>query len=889
MALLKMSRVYLFWLYLMSSQDLSGCCFDAVWQLPRLSIRHLQAMSDKQSLTVSWQLNHSSLVEDVYEIQIGRTENNTITYNRIFSVPIMDSHNHTWTSDLPLECVDHSVRIRLFYNQSVWTPWSDWKTNKGYQGENGTKIFPSGQVLREGTSAMFCCVPPRGVNITSITINNIKHPLISISDRVKAILVENLTKPETIIDALLINCSDNTGTLSRTWNYLSSPPQKPRNFSCVTADMKTITCSWRSDRKPERDKHNKKTYTLQIQNSDQAPILCEQLSCTFSAIPQLEEYNIRVVVKDTLGEETESYSFNISDRVSPSVEWYTISPQATDSTVSWFTHGNLTQMSLLCQVTTVPESTKEIKCSSVSGFCKAKLEHLLPNTRYTARVRCSADGKLWGQWTKPEAFKTDPLVTLDVWRRIKQLPEANSRQVTLVWIPLVPGSAASVNIKGYKVQWSLGGKNQQKDSRQTQATLPVGPGQCDFSVLAEVDGGFSIPAHITVPQRDDQEKKTSETRLSSSSAAGFNVSWEHDENATCGYTVDWCILGNVEPCILQWVKVPQNKNSVFLPGKDFKPGCRYAFNIFGCRENGHQLLEIQTGYLQELQSVLPPSLVELVQRTSSSVTLEWRFNENDASHPAFITGYFISVQEVQEVGTDKLSGHASDLFNVSVEDPHRKSVTIDGLQQNQEYAFSVSALTKDGPGQATTITVRTKTNYSAYMVEILTPTLLLLGCTLLLWSQRKMLQKGLKGILFYPTGMDIKAPELDSFLQETGERLQSQKPEECRCCDIEILSRPFLNETLTQRDPEPPPDSQSYPLTQPHSCVPLRAEYCPQLWNRAAPQYNTSISNESYFHTPEEGLSGTESMISDNQSSFKLSEGPNESCHDIYGYISNET
>lgn len=37
-------------------------------------------------------------------------------------------------------------------------------------------------------------------------------------------------------------------------------------------------------------------------------------------------------------------------------------------------------------------------------------------------------------------------------------------------------------------------------------------------------------------------------------------------------------------------------------------------------------------------------------------------------------------------------------------------MTIDGLQQNQEYAFSVSALTKEGPGQPASITVRTGTN-----------------------------------------------------------------------------------------------------------------------------------------------------------------------------------
>lgn len=53
---------------------------------------------------------------------------------------------------------------------------------------------------------------------------------------------------------------------------------------------------------------------LKQRNSDQVPINCQSSSCTFLAIPQLEEYNISLVVKNKLGEETENYSFNISDR-----------------------------------------------------------------------------------------------------------------------------------------------------------------------------------------------------------------------------------------------------------------------------------------------------------------------------------------------------------------------------------------------------------------------------------------------------------------------------------------------------------------------------------------------------------------------------------------------
>ncbi|XP_076587335.1 leukemia inhibitory factor receptor isoform X2 [Chaetodon auriga] len=871
-----------------------------VWQPPRPSISHLQAISDKQTLLVSWLVNHRGLVGDIYEIQIGRTENHTVIYNRNMSLFSVDSDNYTWTwtSDLPLECVDHSVRVRHFFNQCVPSPWSNWITNYGAQAKDKTKIFPYQRVLREGNSAMFCCVPPNGVNIASIAFNDNKYPLISIGDRVKAIAVDNLTIPARVIKALSLRCTDATGKTSYAWNYVSFPPQKPRNLSCVTSDMTAVTCTWDSGRKRYPHDRNKQTHTLYIENSDQAPINCEPLSCTFPAIPLLEEYSINVVVENQLGVETQSYSFNISDRVFPVVKWDRVIPRVTNTTVSWIIQGNWSQLNLLCQVTTDPGSTTELSCKGVSGLCKNKLEHLLPNTRYSSRVRCSVNGRLWGEWTQPISFTTYPLVTLDVWRRIKQLSATNCRQVTLLWTPLVPGSAATVNIQGYIVQWSHEGKNwtEWKDSGQTQTEVSIGPGQYDFTVQAVLPTGSTIPAHITVPQRDDGETLPLEKRLNSSTDAGFNLSWAQKDTATCGYTVEWCILGDVVmPCTLRWMKVPDGNNTLSLPAGHFKAGWRYTFNIYGCTEHGHRLLEIQTGYSQEL-TVQSPTLVEPVQSTSSSVTLEWRYIEDDPAHLAFITGYLVTVQEV---GSDTLPGHnAANLFNVSVADPRRKSVTIEGLQQNQDYAFSVSALTKDGPGQPASITIRTRTDYSAHLARILTPILLLLCCTILLWSQRKTLKSGLKGIFAYPAGMNIKPPEFDSFLHEASERLQSQQMEECSSCDLEILNtRPVVNGTITPSDLEPlntPPSPGSQPPRSIFSlsCVSLQEDYCPQsataLWDRTAPRQMVCVTNKTYFHTMEADLTAAQQAVFSeiNESSESLQ----ETCSiEYYGYISYDT
>lgn len=42
------------------------------------------------------------------------------------------------------------------------------------------------------------------------------------------------------------------------------PPQKPRNLSCATSDMKTVTCSWDSGRERDQSDLNEQKHTLYI-------------------------------------------------------------------------------------------------------------------------------------------------------------------------------------------------------------------------------------------------------------------------------------------------------------------------------------------------------------------------------------------------------------------------------------------------------------------------------------------------------------------------------------------------------------------------------------------------------------------------------------------------
>ncbi|XP_054895473.1 leukemia inhibitory factor receptor isoform X2 [Poeciliopsis prolifica] len=747
---------HLLGLYLIFSHPHTEGCGDFGSLPPKPNIHNF---SDNQSLVVSWPRNKGASENDVYEIQISRTKSHTIIYNSNVSISTGDSgwSTFTWISDLPLECVDHSVRIRSLCHQTAPGPWSNWVTNHV------------------------------DINVRCITFRKDSYPLLDIGDGVKAILVTNLTIPTIHIKRLFFSCIDSTGKSSLVQNFVSFPPQKPRNLNCISSDMKSITCMWDPGRKRDQSDTNNQTHTLFFENTGQAKIHCQPPSCTFPAVPQQQEYNIRLEVKDQLGEETATYSFNISDRV----------------------------------------------------------------------------------------------VTLDLWRRIKYRP-SGIRDVTLLWKPPAFGTASSVKIQSYAVQWSQEGQTvtELKDSGQSQADIPIGPSRCNFTVQAVLSIGSFISAHIIVPPKDDAEIPPVKKRLSTT-ADGFHLWWDEQTLVTCGHTVEWCILGSKATCKLQWRKVPEGNNT-FLPAGYFKPGQKYSFNIYGCTDYGDKLLETQTGYIQERNSVHPPRTIVPIKRTYASVTLEWHFDEEDPAQPAFITGYLIAVQEVK---THAHLGHAAISFNVSVDDPRQKSVTIEGLQQDQEYVCSVSALTTVGPGFPASITIRTKVNYFSHLAKILTPILLLLGCTVLLWPKRKMVKNGLREIFTYPAGMNIKTPEFESFLFETGQKLLSQRQEECISCDVEVLTvKPLRHESSNLRDPEntnttcsPAPQSSLAP-----SCVPILTGYRPQsavpLCQTPAHQQLVCIANKSYLSPITE--------FSEIRSSFEISDHLHGSCAERYGYIS---
>ncbi|XP_051751765.1 leukemia inhibitory factor receptor isoform X2 [Ctenopharyngodon idella] len=738
------------------------------------NIIKLQAM-DMWRLEMAWTMNQKKEHRNqTYEIQVGRSANMDIVDSMNVSRGPLDTvHTMVWTSQLPLNCVDHSVRIRLISDASPSSSWSLWKTNYGEMNlaHDEIRMFPEDEVLREGSTVMFCCIYSTETNITSMFFNNTEYKVINISPQVKAIRVENIKATNTYgvnfycrMDSIVVNS-------------VIFPPDKPQDFRCETEDMRNINCSWKI-KAPNLQGQQGRKYTLLI--SDSRNVSCNpksnSASCSFEVIPHQINYKITLLVTNSLGQESETYIFNITDRVFPVPERLDVTAGVLDSVVVLQLNGSFKGLLLVCQIELEPGGTiQELDkdgSDSVQHYT-FRLQHLNHSTRYSTRGRCAVQGNDWGRWTPPRLFTTEPLVSIDLWRQIRDNP---NRTVTLVWTPV--GNVSY--IKAYEV--CVSNINPQgsvcMNVTQTEVELPLDIHMCDITVRAVIQSGLSIPSHITIPSAYTGILKKKRIQ---GNEKGFQLTWTRDSATTCDYVVEWCMLGSAPPCILQWRKVPANQTSLNLNTGGFTAGVQYTFTVYNCNSEGHRPHEKQIGYSKEQEPTQYPKLDSNPNITWSSVNLKWSFNEEDPSHAGFIKEYVIKVQEDSEAGYDLSS------FKQYFADPHSKSFTVSGLEEDQPYTFHLAACTIAGCGPETTATFRTRKNFYLLMAKISIPLLVLVGCCVCLWSYRSMLRGFPKETFGF---LHIKALDLDEDLYEASEKIHSLRIEDCTWCDVEILDMP---------------------------------------------------------------------------------------------------
>ncbi|XP_051967447.1 leukemia inhibitory factor receptor isoform X2 [Xyrauchen texanus] len=806
------------------------------------SIIKLRAL-DMWRLEMVWSMNQSGIPRNqMYEIQIGRTKNmdiiDTINVSRVSLETEFSVHTLVWTSQLPLNCVDHLVRIRYISNPLLYSSWSSWKTNYGdvNLAHDNIKMYPVDQVLKEGSTVFFCCIYSKDVNVTSMYFGNTAYKVINISPQVKAIRVENIKATEW--PGVNFCCDE-----SKALNSVTFPPEKPQDFRCETKDMRKISCSWISGRASNLVGKHRRKYTLL--NRDSKSVDCKRGSqiCDFPVIPEQTSYNITLRVTNSLGEAKESYIFNIIDRVFPVPEHVGVTAGVLEAVVVLQLSGSFIGLPLICQTELEPggiiQELQKKGSDSVQHYT-FKLQQLQPSTQYSTRGRCAVQGNDWGQWTQLRSFVTEPLVTLDLWRQIRESVYPN-RTVTLLWNTVNTDSES--DIEAYEVCMS------HRDTPNSVCTnfthspvdLTIDVHVCDITVKAVTQIGLSVPSHVTIPSAYTGGMMK-EKRIMGN-AEEFQLLWSEDSATTCDYIIEWCMLGSVIPCTLKWKSVPANQTSLSLKA-DFKMGVRYTFIIYGCTIVGHRPHEKQIGYLEELKPTQSPTLDLNPSVTWSSINLKWSFNEDDLKNTGFITGYEITVQR------DSDSGSALNYHRQSIDNPHIKSFTFSDLQEDQPYKFSLAACTSVGCGTETIGTFRTGKNYYLLMARIFIPLMVLVGCCFCLCAYRKIISPE-KAFGF----LHIKALDLDEDLYEASEKIRTLSIEECNWCDVEVsdVQTTMAGKTWLTSLEDPSCSFVSLKVAVPSSLM-VPYQLTANMWDGQVYGTDTSLTNFTYMSTVQQDL-----------------------------------
>ncbi|XP_065717792.1 oncostatin-M-specific receptor subunit beta isoform X2 [Patagioenas fasciata] len=676
-----------------------------------------------QRLLVEWDVGksaHDAELAMLFEIQVRRIGETTTVWTEFHNVTLDksgDPLHWMWDSDLPLECMSHSVRIRSKAEASkIWSEWSPWKTVLGLDTLNnsGPQIFPNEKIVEEGSDLTLCCIGRKGHIIEEFSLYPAPHVFNHTNSQIGLLTVKNVAHQA--VPHITVYCRESC-TEEECYDhavlFVGKPPNIPNDFSCETQDMRTVTCTWSQGGDTYLYGSHSPKYTLSEEFS-QNPIPCtvtcsEQCSCSWD-IGQQRIYNITMTVENPLGKKTATDVFDVTHRIYPAAP-FQLWEECRDTEITLYWKYQNKGFELFCQTEVVqPDGKVELHNSSDSHlhYASITLSGLQPYTEYTARVHCAAAEHFWrwSEWSEAQTIRTmeaAPSGKLDIWREITQVQ--GGRNVTLFW-KQAPGFRANGGSISYEVAWEKeeGASKLERmsfSSACNSTRISIDNHSYRVSIMAKNDVNYSLPSVLIIPRGTEKELSGSELQEEQINGTddGIFISWD-PRHMYDSYIIDWCNFPTLQPCDLQWKRFRPNTSSALINSAAFVPGVRYSFRIYGSVGNRVSLLKKKTGYLRELPPLFDPK-VEKVELTFNAVTLSWDSYPTDESQSGFIRGYHVYVSPIQEVcslqGSRKhVLPDNSVLCKYTIENPEEKRYTVEHLLSNTKYKLAVKAYTGGG-------------------------------------------------------------------------------------------------------------------------------------------------------------------------------------------------
>lgn len=715
-------------------------------QLTPETIHTVSLQSALQEANLEWTVptfSHQEL-NIVFQIEISRlrTSNTIWVGNYSTTVKHEETVHWKWTSDIPLECATHFIRIRAMVDdaqyppQSSWSNWSSWKEVNAQVSvpPDTLLIFPEDRLLEEGSNVSICLMS--GQNLYNVSCKLQEEPIRGeqLDSHLSLIKLNNVVFLNNA--GTNVNCKAMNGTKKTfgTVLFVSKVLEEPKNFSCETRDFKTLNCLWEPgiDTTLSWHKQRSQNYTLYESFSGRREVSNHRNSHTWQITEDSQEtYNFTLTAENNLRKRSVSISFNLTHRVHPKaphdVTLKTVG--ATKAHMTWKvpSRGDYTllcQVELQCEGAVIHEHNVSVHTSA--NYLFSDLE---PDTEYKACVRCASAHHFWkwSDWMQKK-FRTPeaaPSEALDVWRDVRT--ENGRHVVTLFWKPLLKSQA-----NGKIISYNIVVENEANPTESEQYSVRAPALGTNLSLdlhpykihISANNSAGASPESLVILSSDSGHEEVHEKTIKGIKN-GFNISWEPVSGDAIGYVVDWCAHSQTQHCDLQWKNVGPNTTSTIITSDAFNRGVRYNFRIFERSvEQSVRLVEKQRGYTQELAPSVNPG-VTIYNLTPNSFSLKWQDYASDFQS-GFIKGYlvYLKSKELQcnpnwerTVLSDK-----SVLCKYDVDDPETKTLTVENLRPESLYEFLVTPYTSAGQGPNETYTKVTTPDVRSHMLlQIILP------------------------------------------------------------------------------------------------------------------------------------------------------------------------
>ncbi|XP_050769411.1 oncostatin-M-specific receptor subunit beta-like isoform X2 [Gymnogyps californianus] len=693
-----------------------------------------------QQLLVEWDVGksaHDAELAMSFEIQVRRTDETTAVWTEFHNVTLDKSGkplHWIWDSDLPLECMSHSVRIRSKAEASkMWSQWSLWETVPGLDTSNnsGPQIFPNEKIVEEGSDITFCCIGRKGQIIKEFFLVPDVHIFNHTNGHVGVLIVKNVAHQAPDITAYCRESCNEGQCYDSAVFFVGKPPDTPNDFSCQTQDMRIVTCTWSQGGETYLYGRHSPKYTLSEKFSQKTvpcTVSCsEQCSCSWD-IGQQRICNVTVTVENPLGKKTATDVFDVTHRIYPAAP-FQLWEECTDTEITLYWKHRNKGIELFCQTEVLqPDGKVELHNGSDTHlhYASITLGGLQPYTEYTARVHCGAAKHFWrwSEWSEARTIRTKeatPSGKLDIWREIT--PVLGGQNVTLFW-KQAPSFRANGRIISYEVTWEKVENGSKPESISFSSVynstrISIDNHSYRISIMAKNNVNYSLPSVLIIPRATGTEELQEEQVNGTDD--GIFISWE-PRHIYDGYIIDWCNFPMLQPCDLQWKRFGPNTSSALINSAAFVPGVRYDFHIYGSVANRASLLERKTGYLRELPPLLDPT-VDKVELTFNAVTLSWDSYHTNKSQSGFVRGYHVYVSPIPEDcslkgSTKHVLPDDSVVCKYTIENPEEKRYTVKHLLSNTEYKLAVKAYT--GGGETPSVEfIRISTPFKSNMLYVL--------------------------------------------------------------------------------------------------------------------------------------------------------------------------